>query len=110
MVVWAPFPFVASKRVVMRPALIVVRHRPVPKVDFVWCAMVTNAGHDGWPGDISIGEGEVPGLPEPSMVRTSKIAMFALRVLEPLVQISAVTMGQVRQALVDALGLTGTAA
>jgi mRNA interferase MazF len=72
-VVVVPFPYadrLAEKR---RPALVISNHR-LATLGVIWVAMVTSAGNEPWPGDVTIADLKRAGLPASSVVRPAKIA------------------------------------
>jgi mRNA interferase MazF len=72
-VVVVPFPYadrLAEKR---RPALVISSAKLAP-TGLIWVAMITSAGNDHWPFDVTIPDLKRAGLPAPSVVRPTKIA------------------------------------
>jgi mRNA-degrading endonuclease toxin of MazEF toxin-antitoxin module len=74
-VVLVPFPYseqsAASK---VRPAVVVCAARLPQKTRMYYVAMVTNAEHRPWDGDVPVSDLKLAGLPIPSIVRSAKLA------------------------------------
>jgi mRNA interferase MazF len=60
----------------VRPGLIVSAPRLHQKTRMYYVAMITNAQHDAWDGDVLVSNLNESGLPIPSRVRPAKLATF----------------------------------
>lgn len=75
-VVAVPFPYtdrLAEKR---RPALVVSKPDLQRRHGLVWVAMITSAGNARWPQDVLLPDHAAAGLPAPSVVRPTKVAVI----------------------------------
>ncbi|MGH7212340.1 MAG: type II toxin-antitoxin system PemK/MazF family toxin [Acetobacteraceae bacterium] len=73
-VVKVPFPYTNHPVRQRRPAL-VIHSRPSEGIPhLLWVLMITSAANRGWPGDVTISDLAVAGLPASSIVRTAKVA------------------------------------
>ena len=68
-----PFPYADQQQTVVRPAVIVSAPRLHEKTRLYFVAMITNAEHAAWEGDVEISNARGAGLPIPSKVRPAKI-------------------------------------
>lgn len=73
-VVVVPFPYSEQQQSVVRPGVIVSTPRLHQKTRMYYVAMVTNAAHAPWDGDVAISNLKGAGLPVPSIVRPAKLA------------------------------------
>lgn len=73
-VVVVPFPYADQQHSVVRPAVIVSTPRLHQHTRMYYVAMVTNARHEPWDGDVPISNLKSAGLPVPSIVRPAKLA------------------------------------
>jgi mRNA interferase MazF len=73
-IVRVPFPYTDRPVRQRRPALIIAAGDLQTAHGLLWLAMITSEVHRGWPGDITISDLGVAGLPAPSIVRPAKIA------------------------------------
>ena len=83
-VVRVAFPYTDRSVWQARPAL-VISHGAVGSDDrLLWVAMITSAENRPWEHDVPLGEDYAAmGLPAPSIVRPSKIAVVETAVAEP---------------------------
>ena len=94
-----PFPYINRPVQQRRPALVVaVPHAPGAP-ELLWVLMVTSAANRGWPGDVSVSDLAVAGLPAPSVVRAAKIATIEARDAERIGQLPPEDRTQVIEAL-----------
>jgi mRNA interferase MazF len=73
-VVVVPFPYSEQRQSVVRPGVIVSTPRLHQKTRMYYVAMITNAQHQAWEGDVPISNLKGAGLPVPSIVRPAKLA------------------------------------
>lgn len=73
-VVVAPFPYSEPQQSVVRPGVIVSTPRLHQKTRMYYVAMITNAAHAPWDGDVAISNLKRAGLPVASIVRPAKLA------------------------------------
>jgi mRNA interferase MazF len=73
-VVIVPFPYSERSASKVRPAVVVSSATLPQKTRMYYVAMVTNAAHPPWEGDVPISDLKLAGLPIPSIVRSAKIA------------------------------------
>ena len=73
-VVKVPFPYINRPVQQRRPALVVAVPAAPGAPELLWVLMVTNAGNQGWPGDVAVSDLIAAGLPAASVVRLAKIA------------------------------------
>lgn len=74
-VVLVPFPYGEQTAVSkVRPAVVVSSARLPQRTRMYYVAMVTNAEHRPWDGDVAVSDLEQAGLPIPSIVRSAKLA------------------------------------
>lgn len=101
-----PFPYGDPATAQRRPA-VVVSNGPMGRGGaLLWVIMVTSAEHIGWPGDVRLGDRYAQaGLPAPSVVRTSKIAIVEKSKVEKIGQLPRDIMLVVDQMLLAAVGL-----
>jgi mRNA interferase MazF len=69
-----PFPYTNRPVQQRRPALVVAIPDSPSAPALLWVLMVTSAANRGWPGDVTISDLQVAGLPAASVVRPAKIA------------------------------------
>jgi mRNA interferase MazF len=75
-VVVVPFPYSDQTQATVRPGVIVSAPRLHQKTRQYYVAMVTNAKHTAWDGDVAVSNLKGAGLPAPSVVRPAKLATF----------------------------------
>ena len=75
-VVVVPFPYSEQQQSTVRPGVIVSTPRLHQKTRMYFVAMITNAQHAVWDGDVQISNLKGAGLPVPSLVRPAKLATF----------------------------------
>ena len=73
-VVIVPFPYSEQQQSVVRPGVIVSTPRLHQKTRMYYVAMITNAQHAAWDGDVEVSNLKGAGLPVPSIVRPAKLA------------------------------------
>lgn len=73
-VVKVPFPYTNLPVRQRRPALVIRSARSESIPHLLWVLMITSAANRGWPGDVTISDLAVAGLPAASIVRTAKVA------------------------------------
>lgn len=83
-IIQVPFPYTDRATRQRRPALIVSSGDIEDQHGLLWVVMITSAENRGWPSDIFIRDHVSAGLPEPSIVRTGKIATVEARAAEPI--------------------------
>jgi mRNA interferase MazF len=71
----------------------------------LWVVMITSADNRGWPGDVTVGDLAMAGLPVPSVIRTAKIATIEASDAQKLGKVSRTLFGQVAGHLQRELGL-----
>lgn len=83
-VVKVPFPYTDRPIRQRRPALVIAAGEIAAAHGLLWLLMITSAAHRGWPGDVTISDLGIAGLPAPSIVRPAKIATVEARDAERL--------------------------
>ena len=73
-VVLVPFPYTERAHAKVRPAVIVSTTALASATGLHYVAMITNAAHRPWVGDVAISDLDGAGLPVASVVRPAKIA------------------------------------
>lgn len=73
-VVLVPFPYAERPQRKVRPAVVVSSSRLADATRMYYVAMITNAAHAPWSGDVPVSDLAAAGLPIESVVRTAKIA------------------------------------
>jgi mRNA interferase MazF len=73
-VVLVPFPYAERPQRKVRPAVVVSSSRLADATRMYYVAMITNAAHAPWSGDVPVSDLAAAGLPVASVVRTAKIA------------------------------------
>ena len=73
-IVKVPFPYRDRPVREWRPALVVSAGSNQERHGLLWVMMITSAGNQQWPGDVTISNLAQAGLPAASLVRTAKIA------------------------------------
>jgi mRNA interferase MazF len=73
-IVKVPFPYTDRPVRQSRPALVIAAGELQAAHGLLWLAMITSAAHRGWPGDVTVSDLRVAGLPAASIVRPAKIA------------------------------------
>ncbi len=74
-----PFPYTNRPVQQRRPALVVAIPDAPGAPELLWVLMVTSAANRGWPGDVSVSDLAMAGLPATSVVRPAKIATIEAR-------------------------------
>jgi mRNA interferase MazF len=75
-VVVVPFPYSDQAQATVRPGIVVSAPRLHQQTRQYFVAMVTNAKHSAWDGDVAVSNLKGAGLPVPSVVRPAKLAHF----------------------------------
>ncbi len=75
-VVVVPFPYSDQQQSTVRPGVIVSAPLLHQKTRQYFVAMITNAKHSAWDGDVEVSNLKGAGLPVPSVVRSAKLATF----------------------------------
>ncbi len=73
-VVLVPFPYAEQARHRVRPAVVVSSPVLSKQTGMYYVAMITNAAHEAWPGDVRVSDLAAAGLPIASVVRPAKIS------------------------------------
>jgi mRNA interferase MazF len=73
-VVVVPFPYTEQPAASVRPGVVVSTPRLHQKTRMYYIAMITNAQHAPWDGDVPVSNLRGAGLPVPSIVRPAKLA------------------------------------
>ena len=104
-VIRVPFPYTDKATRQRRPALVVSSPALADAHALLWVLMITSAENRSWPSDVNITALEKAGLPSASVVRTAKIATIEARDAEPLGQVTAAVLANVRRRLHQQLPL-----
>jgi mRNA-degrading endonuclease toxin of MazEF toxin-antitoxin module len=80
-VVLVPFPYTDRARARVRPAVVVSSAALSDATSMYYVAMITNAAHESWDGDVPVSDLRATGLPVASVVRPAKIATIDERSL-----------------------------
>lgn len=94
-VVKVPFPYADRPVRQRRPALVVAAEDLQASHSLLWVLMITSAENRGWPSDVPVGDLETAGLPAPSVVRTTKVAVIDSHDAELLGSLAAGDRGAV---------------
>ena len=73
-VVLVPFPYTERAQAKVRPAVVVSTTALAAANGMHYVAMITNAAHRPWVGDVAVSDLDGAGLPVASVVRPAKIA------------------------------------
>jgi len=92
-VIKVPFPYADRAARQHRPALVVSKGG-LATHGFLWVLMITSAENRGWPGDVSVSNLAMAGLPAPSVIRTAKIATIEAVDAERLGRVPAPALKQ----------------
>ena len=104
-VIKVPFPYTDHATRQFRPALVVSVGGIEANHQLLWVVMITSAENRGWPGDVTVNDLELAGLPAPSVIRTAKIATIEISDATKLGKISALPLKQVMSKIGRELGL-----
>jgi mRNA interferase MazF len=104
-VIKVPFPYTDRATRRSRPALVVSVGGIETSHQLLWVVMITSAENRGWPGDVTVDNLELAGLPAPSVIRTAKIATIEVSDATKLGKIPAALLKQVINKLGRELGL-----
>ena len=104
-IVRVPFPYTDRATRQHRPALIVSVGGIGEKRSLLWVTMITSAENRPWPGDLSLGEQQNAGLPNPSVVRPCKIATIDAARANMLGRIEPALLAEVLSTLRRYLGV-----
>ncbi len=109
-VVKVPFPYTDRGTRQSRPALVVSTGQIESAHGLLWVLMITSAENRGWPGDVSVNDLELAGLPAPSVIRTAKIATIEISDATQLGRIAPRYLNKVVAKIGIGLGLAPEAA
>ena len=73
-VVLVPFPYTERAHARVRPAVVISASALAKATGMHYVAMITNAAHRAWTGDVPVSDLRAAGLPVASVVRPAKIA------------------------------------
>ena len=73
-VVLVPFPYTERDHAKVRPAVVITASTLATATGTHYVAMITNAAHRPWTGDVPVSDLREAGLPVESVVRPAKIA------------------------------------
>ena len=100
-----PFPYTDRNTRQHRPALVVSRRGVGEGSSLLWVVMITSAANRRGPGDVSLADVyQEAGLPVPSVVRSTKIAIIEARHADRIGRIDSVGWTEVASALREHLG------
>ena len=93
-VVKVPFPYTDRSTRQSRPALVV--SLPTLEADhgLLWVVMITSAENRSWPGDVTIDDLTLAGLPAPSVIRPTKIATIEAKDAQRLGELEVGSLDQ----------------
>jgi mRNA interferase MazF len=94
-----PFPYTNRPVQQRRPALVVAMPEAPCAPQLLWVLMVTSAANRGWPGDITVSDLAIAGLPAASVVRSAKIATIEAGDAERIGQLPKPDTDLVKEAL-----------
>ena len=100
-----PFPYTDRSTRQFRPALVASIGGIEAAHGLLWVVMITSADNRGWPGDVTVGNLAMAGLPVPSVIRTAKIATIEAADAEKLGKVSHALFAKVAGHLQRELGL-----
>jgi mRNA interferase MazF len=106
-IIKVPFPYTDRPVRQRRPALVVSSDGIQDGHGLLWVLMITSAENRGWPGDITVSDLELSGLPAPSVIRTAKIATIEAKDAERMGSLAAADGNQVAQQLSAILAKAG---
>jgi len=72
--VLVPFPYTERAHAKVRPAVVISATSLATATGMHYVAMITNAAHRPWAGDVPVSDLRAAGLPVESVVRPAKIA------------------------------------
>jgi mRNA interferase MazF len=104
-VIKVPFPYTDRAARQYRPALVVSAGAIETAHALLWVSMITSAENRGWPGDLSVSNLGMAGLPAPSVIRTAKIATIEAADATKLGKVSASLLKQALRRIARELGL-----
>jgi len=104
-VVKVPFPYTDRSTRQFRPALVASIGGIEAAHGLLWVLMITSADNRKWPGDVTVGNLAMAGLPVPSVIRTAKIATIVATDAAKLGKVSRTLVEQVAGHLQRELGL-----
>jgi mRNA-degrading endonuclease toxin of MazEF toxin-antitoxin module len=73
-VVLVPLPYTEKTASKLRPAVVVSSEDLLQATRLYFVAMVTNAEHAAWAGDVPVSNLATAGLPIPSIIRSARLA------------------------------------
>lgn len=103
-IVKIPFPYTDRPVRQRRPALVIAAGEIEAAHGLLWLVMITSAENRGWPGDATVSDLRVAGLPAPSVVRPAKVATVEARDAERLGMLPLPDRATVRSFIRRALG------
>jgi mRNA interferase MazF len=104
-VIKVPFPYTDRSTRQSRPALVISSGGIEAAHGLLWVAMITSAENRGWPGDESIEDLSLAGLPVPSVIRTAKLATIEAIDARRLGRVPGVLLRRVKGHLAQELRL-----
>jgi len=93
-VVKLPFPYTDRSTRQSRPALIVSLPNLEADHGLLWVVMITSAENRSWPGDVTIDDLTLAGLPAPSVIRPTKIATIEAKDAQRLGELKKASLHQ----------------
>jgi mRNA interferase MazF len=93
-IVKVPFTYTDRSTRQSRPALVVSLPSLETEHGLLWVAMITSADNRAWPGDVTIDNLTLAGLPAPSVIRPTKIATIEAKDAQKLGELAQVLLHQ----------------
>jgi mRNA interferase MazF len=93
-VVKIPFPYTDRSTRQSRPALVVSFPSLETDHGLLWVVMITSAENRSWPGDVTIDDLTLAGLPAPSVIRPTKIATIEAKDAQRLGELEVASLDQ----------------
>jgi mRNA interferase MazF len=93
-VVKVPFPYTDRSTRQSRPALVVSLPSLEADHGLLWVVMITSAENRSWPGDVTIDDLALAGLPAPSLIRPTKIATIEAKDAQRLGELEVGSLDQ----------------
>ena len=106
-IIKVPFPYTDRPVRQRRPALVVSSDGLLGEHGLLWVLMITSAENRGWPGDVTVSDLALSGLPAPSVIRTAKIATIEAKDAERMGSLAEADGIQVAQQLSAILAKAG---
>ena len=104
-VVKVPFPYTDRSTRQSRPALVISATRLEEAHGLLWVLMITSAENRGWPGDVTVANLTLTGLPVASVVRTAKVATIDAADATRLGKLPPATLKEVMRGVGEVVGL-----